>query len=279
METILKNNKLQIFIFRSRNQQFVDWNNDIQKWCEQYKDYFTIIDDDEGQIEHNIFKVMKISDFKNPLYLDNKKIHEGVGLLNIANNLDQFDYQYIGFIHMDMFPLIFNLAYQKYNFDRGYPIQPNDLFDLSSIFPFLEKEETLFSFSLLKALTALNWHLQDFSIVINKPQQSIWQFLIKKFNLQDPMINKTDQQIQNLKFPIACSFLAKKSYWKKLQPFIDNLSQMQDLEKYGNKILDCKCDKDIIISQMLQAFVELTILEYITQNNIPLRLIPICHFN
>ena len=273
MEIILKN-KLQIFIFRSRNQQFVDWNNDIQKWCEQYKDYFTIIDDGEGQIEHNIFKVMKISDFKNPLYLDNKKIHEGVGLLNIANNLDQFNYQYIGFIHMDMFPLIFNLAYQKYNFDRGYPIQPNNLFDLSSIFPFLEKEETLFSFSLLRALTTLSWHLQDFGIMIDKPQQSIWQFLIKKFNLQDPMINKTNQQIQNLKFPIACSFLAKKSYWKKLQLFINNLDQIQNI-----KILDCKCDKDNIISQMLQAFVELTILEYTTQNNIPFRLIPICHFN
>lgn len=279
MEIILKN-KIQIFIFRSRNQQFVYWGQKEQKWCEKYKDYFTIIDDGEGQIEHNVFKVMKISDFKKPLYLDNKTIHEGVGLLNIANNIDQFDYQYIGFIHMDMFPLYLNKAYLDNDFKMGYPIVRCQLFEINDIETQLkDNTQFFFSFALINALSAFHWHLQDFGIIIDNENQTIWDFLVKHFNVFD-VLKLNEQQVKELKLPFACSFMSKKSYWKKLQLFIDNLDQMQDIEKYGHKILECKCDKNIIVSQMLQAFVELTILDYITENReIDFRLIPICHFN
>ena len=278
METILEN-KLQIFIFRSRNQQFKYWGQREAEWCEKYKDYFTIIDDGEGQIEHNIFKVMKISDFKNPLYLDNKTFHQGVGLLNIANNLDQFDYQYIGFVHMDMFPFYLNQTYFDSEFKRGYPSKKQKLLNFDNTLEQINKnEQYLFSFAILIALSVFSWHIQTFDIAINENKDTLWDYLSQRFNLFN-ILSLTQEQINDLKLPIACSFLAKKNYWKKLQLFIDNLDQLQNIEKYGYKITSCKGDKNIIISQMVQAFVELTILDYIRNNKVNFTLIPICHFN
>lgn len=268
MEIIQKDKKLQIFIFRSQNQQFKFWGKEEQEWCEKYKDCFTIFDDGEGQIQHNIFKVIKLSDLKNPLHLDNKSIHEGVGLLNIANNLDQFDYQYIGFIHMDMFPLYLNQRYKLTNYNLGYPVIKSSLFDFYKIKNKInDNRQLFFSFSLLRAYETITWHKNDLNIQIDN--KTIWEFLNQKFNI----FNQINEDIL---FPIACSFLAKKEFWKCFKSFIDNLNELMQLKQY---YITCKCDKKIIISQLLQAFTTLNILKYVFNNDINFQLIPICHFN
>ena len=271
--------KIKIFVFRSGDEQFYYWGEKEKKWCEKYKKYFTIIDDGNTPIKNNPFETIKLKDLPNPvLNIENRKALEAVGFLSIVNSIDQLDYDYVGFLHMDFMPLFLNEAFFTSNFTSGYPTKKKELFDFQSTIDKINADETeyFFSFQVITLDKAIMMHMHDWKMLIDN--KTMWNYCAEKLGTLDIEKQKVEV-IKEMKVPICNTILAKKDYWRSCKPFLDNIEEIYNIEKYHK--FSCICKKDYILTaHLLEAYNELHAIDYLLDNrDILFQLVPVCHLH
>ena len=106
---------------------------------------------------------------------------------------------------------------------------------------------------------------------------NLWDFCIKKFGVFD-IHQIPESSYDDLRVPICNAFLAKKSFWKTNQIFLDNLDEVYNVQNYHTYTTKCP-KKYILTAHLLEAFNTLNALTYLENNpDVEFQLIPVCHF-
>ena len=263
-------NTFKIYIWRSGREQFLI---NQPEWMNKYKDYFEVIDDGVEPLINCPFKIASI-----PLLdIDNNKATEAKGLLSIVKNLDDLDYDYIGFVHMDFLPMYLNERYWKSKNIDCYPTIKGPLFDFNTVVEKITNtdKELLISLQMLNLYSTILCHFKDWNMRIDN--KDMWQFLAEKYDMLD--VHKLTREQLNEPVAICNAVIGTKEYWRTYKVFLDDLDQYYNVSKYHT--FECKCqNKERLTGHLLEAFTELNVIKYLTEHNdVQIQLIPVCHIN